>query len=62
MEFGALQQPKDFNFIMAFLTHAHWKVIKSIILISFVFGAIQDKTAFIQKPSKKLMDFIYKMQ
>ena len=47
---------------MAFLMHAHQKIAKSIILISFIFGAIQNKTAFTQKPFKKLTDFICKVQ
>ena len=47
---------------MAFLMHVHQKVVKSIIPTSLAFEAVQNETAFTQKPFEKLMDFISKMQ
>ncbi len=40
LEFKALQRPKDFNFITAFLTHAHKAITKSMVLFSLIFGVI----------------------
>ena len=57
-----MQQLKDFNLIAAFITHAHKVVTKSMVPFSFVFEAVQDKIAFTQELSKKLIDFIYKVQ
>ena len=62
MELKALQQPKDFNFIAAFLMHAHQEVIKSMVPTSLILKTVQDETAFTQESSKRLTDLIHKMQ
>ena len=62
LELGALQRPKDFNLVAAFLTHAHRVVARSMVPSSLVLGAVQDETAFTREPSETLTDLIREVQ
>ena len=62
MEPKALQWLEDFNLIAAFITHTYKIVTKSMVLSNFILEAVQDKTAFTQEPSKKLINLIYEVQ
>jgi hypothetical protein len=40
LEFRALQQLKDFNFVVAFLTYTYQVVARFMVLFSLVLGAV----------------------
>ena len=61
-ELGALQRPKDFNLVAAFLTHAHRRVARSMVPSSLVLGAVRDETAFTREPSERLTELIREVQ